>query len=198
MVESASDSFRSSVSSPGIPNTYRTPSASRHSTKTSEALRSLISASYITKPTWTHAAPRRRDMCLSLRMRAAVGLSMVATLALAGTASASGTPARRPHASASSAGGPATTLYITGAGFGHGIGMSQYGAYGYALHGWSYQQILAHYYTGTALGTTNPAQTVRVLLGSGSAAFAGATQAGTGTTQAGAKKLNPSVTYDVV
>ena len=69
--------------------------------------------------------------------------------------------------------------------------MSQYGAYGYALHGWTYQQILGHYYTGTALGTTNPGQIVRVLLGSGSAAFAGATHAGN-------KKLNPSLTYDVV
>jgi SpoIID/LytB domain protein len=116
-------------------------------------------------------------MCFSLRMRAAVGLSIAATLALVGTASAASTPA--------------TTLYISGGGYGHGIGMSQYGAYGYALHGWSYQQILAHYYTGTALGTTNPAQTVRVLLGSGSAAFAGAVRAG-------GKKLNPSLTYDVV
>ena len=69
--------------------------------------------------------------------------------------------------------------------------MSQYGAYGYALHGWTYQQILAHYYTGTTLGQTNPAQTVRVLLGSGSAAFAGATHVGN-------KSLNPSLTYDVV
>ena len=34
--------------------------------------------------------------------------------------------------------------------------MSQYGAYGYALHGWTYQQILAHYYTGTQIGTTKP------------------------------------------
>ena len=68
--------------------------------------------------------------------------------------------------------------------------MSQYGAYGYALHGWNYQQILAHYYTGTALGSTDPNQIVRVLLGSGSAAFAGATEAG-------GKRLEPSLTYDV-
>lgn len=84
----------------------------------------------------------------------------------------------------------ASTLYIQGGGYGHGIGMSQYGAYGYALHGWSYQQILGHYYTGTAIGQTNPNQPVRVLLSTGSAAFAGATQAGN-------KKLNPSITYDV-
>src|ERR687895_1292533 len=37
--ERDSDSFRSSVSSPGMPNTCFTPSASRHSTKTSDALR---------------------------------------------------------------------------------------------------------------------------------------------------------------
>ena len=52
---------------------------------------------------------------------------------------------------------------IKGRGFGHGIGMSQYGAYGYAKNGTGYQQILAHYYLGTAIGQTAPA-TVRVLL----------------------------------
>ena len=106
-------------------------------------------------------------------MRAlAVGLTMAAALVLAGPASA------------------ASTLYIRGGGYGHGIGMSQYGAYGYALNGWSYQQILAHYYTSTALGQTSPNQMVRVLLGSGPAAFAGAAQAG-------GKHLDPSLTYDV-
>jgi stage II sporulation protein D len=132
-------------------------------------------------------------MCRTLKMRTlALGLSMAATLALAGTASAASTPARKiSHTSAHTPSGPATTLYISGGGFGHGIGMSQYGAYGYALHGWTYRQILAHYYAGTALGTTNPAQVVRVLLGSGSAAFAGATHAGN-------KQLNPKVTYEVV
>ena len=33
---------------------------------------------------------------------------------------------------------------IRGAGFGHGIGMSQYGAYGFALKGRGYQEIMAH------------------------------------------------------
>ncbi len=30
--------------------------------------------------------------------------------------------------------------------------MSQEGALGYALHGFGYEAILAHYYTGTAIG----------------------------------------------
>ena len=52
---------------------------------------------------------------------------------------------------------------IRGAGFGHGIGMSQYGAYGYALEGAEYPGILAHYYKGTRLSTA-PSRPVRVLL----------------------------------
>lgn len=38
-------------------------------------------------------------------------------------------------------------------GYGHGCGMSQWGAIGYAQNGWSYQQILQHYYPGTTLTT---------------------------------------------
>jgi stage II sporulation protein D len=60
---------------------------------------------------------------------------------------------------------PASTLVITGAGYGHGVGMSQNGAYGYASHGWTYQAILAHYYTGTSLGLAPPGAIVRVLVG---------------------------------
>jgi stage II sporulation protein D len=45
----------------------------------------------------------------------------------------------------------ASTQYaftIEGHGWGHGVGMSQWGAYGYAKHGWDYKDILKHYYTG--------------------------------------------------
>ena len=44
-------------------------------------------------------------------------------------------------------------MIVKGAGFGHGIGMSQYGAYGYSLEGSGYKQILAHYYEGTTMTT---------------------------------------------
>ena len=64
---------------------------------------------------------------------------------------------------------------MNGAGFGHGVGMSQYGAYGYAKHGFKYDQILTHYYTGTTIGTTAD-RSVRVLLrdGARSVSFRGA------------------------
>jgi stage II sporulation protein D len=57
----------------------------------------------------------------------------------------------------------ATKLVVTGHGWGHGVGMSQWGAYGFARHGWGYERILAHYYPGTQLART-PVSTVRVLL----------------------------------
>jgi SpoIID/LytB domain protein len=63
------------------------------------------------------------------------------------------------------AGARASTLVIAGAGDGHGVGMSQDGALGYAEHGWSYSSILAHYYTGTALGAAPAGAKVRVLIG---------------------------------
>jgi stage II sporulation protein D len=57
------------------------------------------------------------------------------------------------------------TWVVTGHGFGHGIGLSQYGAYGYAKHGKGYRFILAHYYEGTKLGMLQGANVVRVLVG---------------------------------
>jgi SpoIID/LytB domain protein len=60
----------------------------------------------------------------------------------------------------------ASMLVIEGAGDGHGVGMSQEGALGYAEHGWSYNQILAHYYTHTELGQAPANAKVRVLVGS--------------------------------
>src|SRR3954463_6028860 len=85
-----------------------------------------------------------------------------------------------------------STFTIRGAGFGHGVGMSQYGALGYAQHGAGARDILAHYYTGTSLGTTDPAKTVRVQLTDkiGTARISGARQAGE-------RALDPSVEYTI-
>ena len=58
----------------------------------------------------------------------------------------------------------ATTFVVSGRGWGHGVGMSQYGALGYANDGWTYDQILAHFYVGAELGPA-PVARVRVLVG---------------------------------
>ncbi len=64
--------------------------------------------------------------------------------------------------------GYGATVVLTGHGFGHGIGMSQVGAYGYAVHfGWTWDQILGHYYGGTTLAPTDPNQALTVRLTAG-------------------------------
>jgi stage II sporulation protein D len=46
---------------------------------------------------------------------------------------------------------PRYALLVEGRGFGHGVGMSQWGAYAMAREGRSYEQILRHYYRGVEL-----------------------------------------------
>jgi stage II sporulation protein D len=59
-----------------------------------------------------------------------------------------------------------TVFLLDGRGWGHGVGMSQWGAEGYARHGYGYKQILAHYYPHTHIGIAKP-RDVRVLLQQG-------------------------------
>ena len=68
----------------------------------------------------------------------------------------------------SSSTGGVTTLGIStifyGRGYGHGVGLSQYGARGRALAGQSAAEILAHYYMGTTIGTIPTDTPIRVML----------------------------------
>lgn len=66
-------------------------------------------------------------------------------------------------ATADSATGPRSgSFYVSGAGFGHGWGMSQYGAYGAAKKGLTWQQILAFYYPKTVRAKLPSTGTIRV------------------------------------
>jgi stage II sporulation protein D len=67
---------------------------------------------------------------------------------------------------------PSTPTTFFGRGWGHGVGMSQYGARGRALAGQTATEILAHYYAGTTLGAIDPARQVRVLVLTGYGATA--------------------------
>jgi len=59
---------------------------------------------------------------------------------------------------------PGSHVQLTGHGWGHGRGMGQYGAQGYATnHGWDWHRILAHYYSNTMLSDVgNPAISVHI------------------------------------
>jgi stage II sporulation protein D len=61
-----------------------------------------------------------------------------------------GTNLRRIHPAATSVTGGAG-ITVTGSGSGHGVGMSQHGAEGMARLGFTYRQILEHYYTGVVV-----------------------------------------------
>jgi stage II sporulation protein D len=83
-------------------------------------------------------------------------------------------------------------LAVSGHGWGHGLGLSQWGAYGYALHGFSFGRILAHYYPGTTLGPA-PAHAVRVLLTSSKRVLLGSPVAWRAVDATGAVvQLNPA------
>ena len=57
----------------------------------------------------------------------------------------------------------ATTLDLRGHGWGHGRGMGQYGALGYALNfNWNASQILSHYYSNTSAGSVAPSSPISV------------------------------------
>jgi stage II sporulation protein D len=96
---------------------------------------------------------------------------MLFALTTAGLALAASAPAGvRAPAPTTPAAVTATTFLVSGRGWGHGVGMSQYGALGYANEGWTYEQILGHFYTGAVPGPA-PVSRVRVLVAEAKAAL---------------------------
>jgi stage II sporulation protein D len=81
-----------------------------------------------------------------------LGLAALIALGLPAGSDARQTPQQAP-----------ASFLVSGRGWGHGVGLSQWGAYGFARQGATYDQILAHYYQGTDLGPA-PLSRVRVLL----------------------------------
>ncbi len=96
-------------------------------------------------------AGAERRFKLPLAVTLAVTLAVLFLLGTAGSASAYSTQ---------------YDFTIIGHGWGHGVGMSQWGAYGYAKHDWGYKAILKHYYTGISFTNVSNV-TIRVRLRSG-------------------------------
>jgi stage II sporulation protein D len=95
--------------------------------------------------------------------RALIALSaLVAAVSLASGPHAASSSGRQYVAPA----GSGALFLLSGHGWGHGVGMGQWGAEGYALQGYSYDQILAAYYPGTTAGLASTTS-IRVLLANG-------------------------------
>lgn len=75
-------------------------------------------------------------------MRRCLGVLAAALCALSTLAVAGAPPA---------AAAPPSAFVFAGSGFGHGVGMSQWGAYGQAKEGRTATQILTHYYSGASI-----------------------------------------------
>jgi stage II sporulation protein D len=89
----------------------------------------------------------------------------------------------------------ASTLFVVdGRGWGHGVGMSQWGAQGRALRGVNHGAILGFYYPGTTIGQTT-VRRMRVLLTSGRSSVAVSSD---GPFKIGNKTLQPHTVYNLV
>ncbi len=97
---------------------------------------------------FTHAAPGTFLRALAVTAAAALVLPLVGA----------GVPAQADTAVAPKSG----SVTVQGAGWGHGKGMSQWGAYGAATKGLDYTEIIAFYYPGTTLDSLPDGNTIRV------------------------------------
>src|SRR5690242_2312792 len=112
------------------------------------------------RPAFAVASPSRRR--LGILSRIAVALVVWSAVGAVPVDATTRTIIARPS--------PFAPVAFYGRGYGHGVGMSQYGARGRALAGQSAATILAHYYPGTTIGVRSASTVVRVLLLSGLAA----------------------------
>ena len=91
-------------------------------------------------------------------MRRALSMCLVGILAAVGALTAGAGAA--PEAEGT------TGVKVCGSGYGHGVGLSQYGAYGRAKAGQGYVRIIKSYYRGVSVKKLSSNPNVRVLLGS--------------------------------
>jgi SpoIID/LytB domain protein len=88
--------------------------------------------------------------------------------------------------------GRSFTFY--GSGFGHGLGMSQWGAYGLAQEGWAHKKILTHFYSGTVVKqAASPPRNLRIGLTQGETSVHLTAEGGPATLRLDDQKTGPEV-----
>src|SRR6266516_3350255 len=98
-------------------------------------------------------------------MRTRLGLAVVlaAFAALVPVSAAGAGAAGSPPSSLASPDPAARMFTFFGSGWGHGVGLSQWGAYGLAVDGWTHQRILTHFYSGATVGSLSQEKTPDLL-----------------------------------
>lgn len=147
------------------PTATPSPSATASPTPSSTPSQSASpTATASTTPTPTRTATPTPTRTPSSTPTTSPTPTPTATTTPGATPTPSATPTPRPSETPAPTPSPSGQLYFSGHGTDHGVGMSQYGALGRARAGQSYDEILAHYYTDTTLGTIDPRTAVRVQL----------------------------------
>ena len=106
-------------------------------------------------PVWIDGGPRRRRLTRTLAMTA------LPVLAIGGAVALTAGPTVGHVNEVVNADG---TVTFNGQGNGHGRGLGQWGAFGYAKSGWTAEQILAHFYGNSHLGKVDPNLPITVQL----------------------------------
>ena len=93
---------------------------------------------------------------------AVLGVGLVAASPSAAVAQTSPDQPLPIRADVAAAADDTPDVRIRGGGWGHGVGMSQYGAYAQARAGWSVDDILTYYYPGTKIATDTRSSSQRI------------------------------------
>lgn len=113
-------------------------------------------------PLVTHRLGIISALCVYALMIAATGASAQTDTTVPSTGAGTPVVDSAPSAPTTTV-APKRTLVITGRGFGHGRGLGQWGAYGYATtKGWTSRDILGHFYGGTVPGAVSPTSAIGV------------------------------------
>lgn len=97
------------------------------------------------------------------RLRAGAA-ALLAAVAVASAVAAPAALAAPTTATLAAAAAVPSTFSLTGSGYGHGVGLSQYGALGQAREGRSARQIVEHYYSGASVAAVRDDRLMRVNL----------------------------------
>ncbi len=147
----------------------------RTSTSTSATVRTQLTASStvtvvgtVSGGAWGTSCPTWKSGSSWYRISAINGRSVSSLYGVSSLYAATGVLKAAPVSTTGATTGSVATLGSTvvfhGRGYGHGVGLSQYGARGRALAGQAAAGILAHYYPGTTPGTIAATTQVRVLV----------------------------------